>query len=186
MIRRRIWGFMLMQLGIGTASALVAQATGFFVQDRLGLSAHGAIVVVGSGLSALAGCSIAAQVLAIRLRPEAHWLMICGMASVAAAAVAVLLLPVPAVLVPALGVMGAGFGAATLGNSTAASLMTRAGQQGAVAGTLASAGSLGAIVSALAVMPFYERFPDAPFVAVAGIGVAVLAGAALAPRPVAG
>jgi hypothetical protein len=70
-----------------------------------------------------------------------------------------------------------------LGNSTAASLMTRAGQQGAVAGTLASAGSLGAIVSALAVMPFYERFPDAPYVVAAGLAALVLVGSIWAPRP---
>jgi hypothetical protein len=182
MIRRRIWGFMLMQLGLGTASALVAQSTGFFVQDRLGLTAHGAVAVAGSGLSAMAGCSIAAQILAIRLRPAAHTLMIGGAAAVALAAVAVIAMPLPYVLVPALGLVGAGFGVATLGNSTSASLLTRAGQQGAVAGSLTSAGSLGAIVSALAVMPFYERFPDAPYMAVAALGFAVAAGAVAAPR----
>jgi Na+/melibiose symporter-like transporter len=182
MIRRRIWGFMLMAHGIGTANALVAQSTGFFVQDRLGLTRHGSIAVAGASLSVLAGCSIAAQVTAIRLRPSPRTLLMGGMAAVAGAAVLVILFPVPAVLIAALGVMGAGFGAATLGNSTAASLMTRAGQQGAVAGSLASASSLGAIVSALAVMPFYERFPDAPYAVVAGITIAVLAGAAVAPQ----
>ncbi|MEJ0046785.1 MAG: MFS transporter [Rhodospirillales bacterium] len=182
MIRRRIWGFMLMQLGLGTASALVAQSTGFFVQDRLGLTAHGAVAVAGSGLSAMAGCSIAAQILAIRLRPTAHTLMLGGAAAVALAAVAVIAVPVPYVLVPALGVVGAGFGVATLGTSTAASLMTRAGQQGAVAGSLTSAGSLGAIVSALAVMPFYERFPDAPYGVVAVLGVLVAVGTLAAPK----
>jgi len=182
-IRRRIWGFMLMQLGLGTANAVVAQATGFFVQDRLGLSRHGAVLVIGFGLSAMAGCSIAAQVLAIRLRPAAHVLMLGGSVAVLAAALVAIFVPEPLVLVAALGTLGAGFGLATLGNATAASLMTRSGQQGAVAGTLASAGSLGAIVSALLVMPFYEHHPAAPYGAVAALGALVLLGAALAPRP---
>jgi MFS family permease len=182
MIRRRIWGFMLMQLGLGTANALVAQSTGFFVQDRLGLTAHGSVAIAGAGLSAMAACSIAAQILAIRLRPASHTLMIVGALAVALAAVGVILMPVAFVLVPALGVVGAGLGIATLGTSTAASLLTRAGQQGAVAGSLTSAGSLGAIVSALAVMPFYERIPDAPLIVVSVLAAIVAAGAVVAPR----
>ncbi len=69
--------------------------------------------------------------------------------------------------------------------STAASLRTRPNQQGGVAGTLASASSLGAIVSALGVMPFYERVVLLPYATVVllaaliGAGV-ILAGAALA------
>jgi hypothetical protein len=78
--------------------------------------------------------------------------------------------------------MGAGFGATTLGLSTSASLLTRANQQGGVAGSLASAGSLGAIVSALAVMPFYERLPDAPYAVVGILAGMVLAGAIVTPR----
>jgi MFS family permease len=183
MIRRRIWGFMIMQLAVGTAGAAVSQSTGFFVQDRLGLTAHGAATVTGIALSTLAGCNIAGQILAIRLRPAATALIAGGASAVAMASVAAVLAQTPAILVPALGVIGAGFGATTLGISTAASLMTRAGQQGAVAGTLASAGSLGAIISALAVMPFYDRFASVPFLTVAALAACVAVGSLFAPTP---
>jgi len=182
MIRRRIWGFMVMQLAVGTAGAIVSQSTGFFVQDRLGLSAHAAVTVTGIALSVLAGCNIAGQVFAIRLRPSATRLIGGGALAVMLASLAAVLVQVPAVLVPAMGVIGAGFGAVTLGLSTAASLMTRASQQGAVAGTLASAGSLGAIVSALAVMPFYETYTALPYLVVAGLCGCVGMGSLFAPR----
>lgn len=182
MIRRRIWGFMLMQLAVGTAGAIVSQATGFFVQDRLGLSAHAAVTVTGVALSVLAGCNIAGQIFAIRLRPGATFLIGGGALAVMLASLAAVLMQMPLVLVPAMGVIGAGFGAVTLGLSTAASLMTRTSQQGAVAGTLASAGSLGAIVSALAVMPFYEVYTSMPYLVVAGLCGCVGVGSLFAPR----
>lgn len=183
MIRRRIWGFMLMQLGLGVANSVVAQSTGFFVQDRLGLTAGRAVAVAGLGLSALAACSVAAQMVAVRVRPAPHVLMQVGAAGAALAAVALVLWPGPAMLVAALGAMGAGFGVATLGSSATASLLTRANQQGAVAGTLTSAGSLGAVFSALLIMPFYERFNALPYVSVAVLTLCVLAGSFVAPRP---
>jgi MFS family permease len=175
-IRLRIWPLMIMSLGVGTANSLVAQSTGFFVQDRLGLSAHGSIAVSGSALSLAAACSVAMQVLAIRLRPAATTLILGGAACVAAAVCVVVALPTPWLLVPAMGVVGAGVGAGSLGISTAASLMTRPNQQGGVAGSLASASSLGAIVSALAVMPFYERLPDLPYLATGVLALCVVAG----------
>ncbi len=182
MIRRRIWGFMVMQLAVGTAVAIVSQSTGFFVQDRLGLPAHAAVTVTGIALSVLAGCNIAGQIFAIRLRPSATRLIGGGALAVMLASLAAVLVQVPAVLVPAMGAIGAGFGAVTLGLSTAASLMTRTSQQGAVAGTLASAGSLGAIVSALAVMPFYESYTSMPSLVVAGLCGCVGVGSLFAPR----
>jgi hypothetical protein len=60
--------------------------------------------------------------------------------------------------------------------------MTRASQQGAVAGTLASAGSLGAIVSALAVMPFYENDTAIPYITVAALCAGIGAASLFAPR----
>jgi MFS family permease len=184
-IRRRIWPFMLMSVGVGTANALIAQATGFFVQDRLGLTAHAAVGVSGAALSLAAACSVVAQILAIRLRPAAWMMIVAGGGAVALAAGAVVVAPVAWLLVPALGVAGAGIGAAALGISTAASLMTRANQQGGVAGSLASASSLGAIASALAVMPFYEMVPDLPYIAAATLAAGILAGglAARKARP---
>jgi MFS family permease len=175
-IRRRIWPLMIMQLGVGTANAVVAQSTGFFVQDRLGLSPHGALAVAGSALSVLAACNVGMQILAIRTRPGPRLLVVCGSLAVAMAAAGVVAVPMAPLLLAALGVMGAGFGAVTLGLSTSASLMTRANQQGGVAGSMASAGSLGAIVSALAVMPFYEALPDVPYLAVSALGAAVMVG----------
>ncbi len=175
-IRRRIWPLMVMQLGVGTAGALVSQSTGFYVQDRLGLSPHAALAVAGSALSVLAASNVGMQILAIRTRPPPGLLIAGGSLAVAVAAVACVAAPVTAVLLGALAMMGAGFGATTLGLSTTASLMTRANQQGGVAGSLASAGSLGAIVSALAVMPFYERVPDCPYVVVAVLAFCVVVG----------
>ncbi len=175
-IRMRIWPLMVMSLGLGTANSIVAQSTGFFVQDRLGLSAHASIAVSGSALSLAAACSVAMQIVAIRLRPAAVTLILGGTGAVAVAVCAVVLAPVPWLLVPAMGVAGAGIGAGSLGISTAASLMTRPNQQGGVAGSLASASSLGAIVSALAVMPFYERLPDFPYLATGVLALCVVAG----------
>jgi MFS family permease len=177
LIRRRIRLFMAMQLANGTASALIAQSTGFYVQDRLKLPPHGAIVVSGLALSLTAGCSVLAQMAAIRLRPAPHALMAGGALMLAGAVCCVLALPVAAVLIVAMGAAGAGMGAVTLGVSTAASLKTRPNQQGGVAGTLASASSFGAIVSALGVMPFYERFTALPYAAVALLAAGVALGA---------
>ena len=167
---------MIMSMGVGTANSIVAQSTGFFVQDRLGLTAHGSIAVSGSALSLAAACSVAMQIVAIRLRPAASTLIIFGAASVGLATSAVVMMPSAGLLLPAMGVVGAGIGACSLGISTAASLMTRPNQQGGVAGSLASASSLGAIVSALAVMPFYERLPDFPYLAAAMLGAGVVVG----------
>jgi MFS family permease len=177
LIRRRIRGFMVMQLAIGTASSLIAQSTGFYVQDGLKLAPHPAILVSGLALSLTAGCSVLAQIAAIRLRPPPHVLMAGGALVLAASVCGVLALPEPAMLIVAMGAAGAGMGAVTLGVSTAASLRTRPNQQGGVAGTLASAGSLGAIVSALGVMPFYERFVALPYGMVALLAFGVAAGA---------
>jgi MFS family permease len=179
MIRRRIRIFMAMQLALGTASALIAQSTGFFVQDRLALLPHAAIAVSGLALSLSAGCSVLAQVVSIRLRPPPARLIFWGAGALGAAVFTVLAVPRPGVLVGAMGVAGAAMGAATLGISTAASLRTRPNQQGGVAGTLASAGSFGAIVSALGVMPFYERFVFLPYAVVAGLAALVCGGAVL-------
>jgi MFS family permease len=178
-IRRRIWPLMIMSLGVGTANSIVAQSTGFFVQDRLGLSAHAAIAVSGAALSLAAACSLAMQILAIRLRPAATSLIIAGAAALALATAVVVLMPAAALLVPAIGLAGAGIGASALGLSTSASLMTRPDQQGGVAGSLASASSLGAIVSALAVMPFYEMLPDLPYLAAASLALGVVGGGVL-------
>jgi len=177
-IRRRIWPFMIMSLGVGTANSIVAQSTGFFVQDRLGLTSHAAIAVSGSALSLAAAASVAMQILAIRLRPAPTTLILAGAAAVALATIAVVLMPSAALLVPAMGVVGAGIGACSLGISTSASLMTRPNQQGGVAGSLASASSIGAIVSALAIMPFYERQPDFPYVAASVLAIGVILGVA--------
>ena len=182
MIRRRIRLFMAMQLANGTASALIAQSTGFYVQDRLGLAPHAAIAVSGLALSLTAGCSVLAQIAAIRLRPPPAAMIMVGAVTLAAAMAAVLAAPAPAVLIVAMGAAGAGLGAATLGISTAASLRTRPNQQGGVAGTLASASSFGAIVSALGVMPFYERFVSLPYLAVSVLACLVAAGVAIGAR----
>ena len=182
MIRRRIRLFMAMQLANGTASALIAHSTGFYVQDRLGLAPHAAIAVSGLALSLTAGCSVLAQIAAIRLRPPPSGMIMGGALMLAAAMGAVLAAPVPAVLVVAMGAAGAGLGAATLGISTAASLRTRPNQQGGVAGTLASASSFGAIVSALGVMPFYERYVSLPYIAVSVLACLVVAGVAMGVR----
>jgi MFS family permease len=179
-VRRRIWGFMLMQLAIGTAGAVISQSSGFFVQDRLGLSSRAAMTVTGVALSALAACNVSGQLLAMRLRPAAPALIIGGSAALAAACVLAVLVQQALVLVVAMGAMGAGLGVATLGISTAASLRTRATQQGAVAGNLSSAGSLGAIVSALGVMPFYQQHTAVPYLTAAVLGVGV---AAVGRRP---
>jgi MFS family permease len=181
MVRRRIWGFMLMQLAIGTAAAVISQSSGFFVQDRLGLSSRGAMTVTGVALSVLAACNVSGQVLAIRLRPAAPALIMGGGAALALAAMAAVMVQRPLVLIAAMGAMGAGLGVTSLGIATAASLRTRATQQGAVAGNLSSAGSLGAIVSALAVMPFYQQHTSVPYLA-----AAVLAGAVAAAGKKAG
>jgi MFS family permease len=175
MVRRRIWGFMLMQLAIGTAGAIISQSSGFFVQDRLGLSSRGAMTVTGVALSALAACNVSGQVLAMRLRPAAPVLILGGSAALALAVVVAVLVQRPLVLIAAMGAMGAGLGVASLGISTAASLRTRATQQGAVAGNLSSAGSLGAIISALAVMPFYQQHTAVPYLAAAALAAVVAA-----------
>jgi MFS family permease len=184
-IRRRIWPLMVMSLGVGTANAILAQSTGFFVQDRLGLSAHAAVAVSGTALSLAAACSVAMQILAIRLRPAAAHLIVAGGAMLALAAGVIVVWPAAWLLVPAIGVAGAGIGASALGISTCASLMTRADQQGGVAGSLASASSLGAIVSALAVMPFYEYLPDLPYLSAAGLALCVAMGGAAVARAMA-
>lgn len=182
LVRARIWPFMLMVLATGTANAIVAQATAYVILDRLGLTAEMAHRVIGIALSLVAASSVAAQSLAIRLRPPAHFLMAAGAGSVGLAALAILLMPTLYVVLTALALIGMGLGLGGLGISTAASLLMRPSQQGAVAGALASASSLGAIVSALGVMPFYHRWPDLPYVMVAVLGGMVAVGSRFAPR----
>jgi len=182
LVRARIWPFMAMILATGTANAIVAQATAYVILDRLSLPPARAHAVIGIALSLVAARSVAAQTAAIRLRPAAHRLMTAGAAMIAIAAVAILLLPNVYVLLPALAVTGMGLGIGSLGISTAASLLMRPAQQGAVAGALASASSLGAIVSALGVMPFYHVMPNLPYLAVAVLGAGVAVASRLAPR----
>ena len=182
LVRARIWPFMVMGLALNTANNIVAQVTAYFVLDRLGLAQTAATHVVGVALTMVAASSVAAQMVAIRLRPSAGVLMTGGALAVVVAACAILLIPVTAVLLPALSLAGMGLGVAGLGISTAASLMMRPSQQGAVAGSLASASSLGAIVSALAVMPFYAAHPDVPYGVVAALTLAVAVASRMAPR----
>jgi MFS family permease len=182
LVRARIWPFMAMSLALNTASNIVAQVTAYFVLDRLGLSASAVPHVVGTALTLVAASSVAAQTLAIRLRPSASALMTGGALAVVLAACAILAMPVTWVLLPALSLAGMGLGVGSLGISTAASLMMRPSQQGAVAGTLASASSLGAILSA-GVMLSYRHWADGPYAMVALLCLGVAIASRLAPRP---
>jgi len=174
--RGRLRRFMLLQLGAGTAASVVAQATGFLLQDRLGVSGASAARAVGTCLMLQAAVGLAAQLTAMRRAAPPGALVGLGAAGTALAALAL----IPArggawVLFPCLTGLSASLACVYLGLAVGASRSASAGAQGAVAGAMAAAGSLGALASALMVMPLYRVSPSLPLAAVAALALAVLA-----------
>ncbi len=166
-------------LALYSAVMIANSALGFYVIDRLGVSAQAASLTTGYALGSAGLGLIATQALVGRLRVVApvQWLRWgalvagAGFASVLVAGAAQPLLLCASYLVAACG-MGAAFPAA----AALASARVAAHEQAACAGAMSMAQGLSMVIGPLAGAMLYELHPALPFVS---IGV-ILAGVSAA------
>ncbi len=147
----RVSGHLLFGLGLSAVTAIIAQTFGFFVMDRLNLSAAQAVEPTGAAFMVGALAVLAAQtVLLPRLKLTPRGLMMIGCGLIVAGIVIQILAINLGVLLFSQLIQGLGFGLARPGFTGGASLAVRPDEQGAVAGLIVGVSGAGFVISPLA------------------------------------
>ncbi len=151
----------------------IQQTAGFFFQDRLGLTAQETAQTVGIGLVGMALASLAAQVIAPRLRrlSPRDLLLLSGPLGFGGYLVLWVGVGLP-MLCFGLILLGASFGFWGPATAAAPAMAIRGDEQGALAGLSATASGLGFVIGPLAATAIYDISPAALFpVNIAILGV---------------
>jgi MFS family permease len=166
--------FMLMWFAFFLTFSAVQITTAFYIQDRLGVTDHAGVVRIASFcLMSMALVITLVQALVLqmfRVRPVIL-LRLCGPAFMLALAT-MALADSTSVLILGFAFLGLSFACATPGINGGASMAVEPGQQGAAAGYLAAANTVGAILGPLTGTTIYRIAPTA--VMVSGIGLFAL------------
>jgi MFS family permease len=171
----RLRPYLIMWLAFFLTFSSVQIITGFFIQDRLGITEPRAVVRTASiclmSLAIVITVVQAAVFQAFRIPPHLQ-LRACGPAFVAA-----LLLMASATttvqLVAGFAVLGVSFACATPGINGSASLAVDPHQQGAASGYLAASNTVGAILGPLVGTSTYKIAPNATMLAGAALFTAI-------------
>jgi MFS family permease len=166
--------FMLMWFAFFLTFSAVQITTAFYIQDQLGVTDHAGVVRIASFcLMSMALVITLVQALVLqmfRVRPVIL-LRLCGPAFMLALAT-MALADSTSVLILGFAFLGLSFACATPGINGGASMAVEPGQQGAAAGYLAAANTVGAILGPLTGTTIYRIAPTA--VMVFGIGLFAL------------
>ncbi len=174
---------MLMGLILSFAQSVLVQLSAFHFMDRLALRAEDATQMVGIALMVMAMTALFAQLALIQkfalsvrsLLYGGSGAMILGFLGLAAA-------PDYASLVCALAFAGLGFGLLRPALMAAASLLAKAGRQGAAAGFLSGTAAFGHAINPFTGTLLYQKIPAAPFLLCAGLMALFFLIARLHPR----
>ena len=171
----RLRPFMVMWFVFFLTFSSVQITTGFFIQDRLGVTEPAGVVRVASYcLVSMAVVITVVQALVfqvLRIRP-AVLMRLCGPTFIAALLTMAQAHSTPA-LMAGFAILGLAFACATPGISGGASLVVEPHQQGAASGYLAAANTVGAIFGPLAGTTVYRIAPTAVMYAGATLFLAV-------------
>ncbi|MGE0387991.1 MAG: MFS transporter [Gammaproteobacteria bacterium] len=160
---------------IGFGQALTVQTAAFFVMDRLGHAGADAAHHVGMALMTTSGAALIAQVLLVpRLKLTPEVLQNVGLAAFAASFVVIAATRTDGMLIAGMVLNGLGSGIARSGNVGLASLSVRLDEQGAIAGLIGAAATLGFVISPFIAIPLYRLDPAVPFAAMAAVMTATL------------
>lgn len=167
----RLRPYLIMWLAFFLTFSSVQIITGFFIQDRLGITEPAAVVRTASiclvSLAIVITVVQGAVFQAFRIPPHLQ-LRACGPAFVAS----LLLMAFAtgtAQLVAGFGVLGIAFACATPGINGSASLAVEPHQQGAASGYLAASNTVGAILGPLVGTSIYKIAPNATMLAGAAL-----------------
>jgi MFS family permease len=167
----RLRPFMLMWLAFFLTFSAVQITTAFYIQDRLGVADHAGVVRIASfALMSMALVITVVQALVLQvfhIRPVIL-LRLCGPAFMLALATMAMATST-GVLILGFAFLGLSFACATPGINGGASMSVPPAQQGAAAGYLAAANTIGAIFGPLTGTAIYRLGPTA--VMMAGIGL---------------
>lgn len=163
--------------------AMHQQTTGFFLQDRLGLSGAQTAQFVGFGYVALGVAMVLAQGVVVQLlRPSPALLMSVGFPIAACGYVVLLATDGIAVFVTGMAVAGFGFGLAVAGLNATISLRVTAHEQGAALGLASAAPAVGFLAGPLIGAALYATQQTLPFTAIATVLGALAVAAVFAGR----
>lgn len=147
----RVSAHLVFGLGLSATTAIIAQTFGFYVMDRLNLSATQAVEPTGAAFMVGALAVLAAQtVLLPRLKLTPRGLMMLGSGLIGAGILVQILAVNLGVLLFSQLIQGLGFGLARPGFTGGASLAVRPDEQGAVAGLIVGVSGAGFVISPLA------------------------------------
>lgn len=167
----RLRPFMLMWFAFFLTFSSVQLTTAFYIEDRLGIADQAGVVHVASlclvSMAAVITVVQAFVLQAVRIRPVVL-LRLCGPSFVLALAIMAFATSTP-VLVFGFAVLGLAFSCATPGINGGASTAVEPHQQGAAAGYLAAANTVGAICGPLTGTLLYRLGPTT--VLLAGIAI---------------
>jgi len=171
----RLRPFMIMWFVFFLTFSSVQIVTGFFIQDRLGITDQAAIVRVASFcLISMAVMITLVQGLVLQVFHvgPTTLLRLCGPAFIASL-LTMSVATTPAVLMAGFAILGLAFACATPGINGGASLAVAAHEQGAASGYLSAANTVGAILGPIYGTSLYRLAPTAVMYAGAALFLAV-------------
>lgn len=164
-LNRRFLPLMLGGVLLFSTLGSLQQATGFYIQDLLGVTPDESVTLTGLIITAASGAAVAMQIGVVqRLQWPPKRLMLTG-AAIAAAGAALFVVAEPyALMLVAGAVMGAGLGLIDPGFTAGMSLLVGPGRQGVIAGLGGMTRGMAFLVGPLVAGLVFEAFgPRAPY-----------------------
>lgn len=166
----RLRTFMLIALGNGIINAVPIQTITFYFVDVLGVPLADAAKIAGFGLTAGAGAALLAQIVLVQMaKVPPRILLRFGPIAVLAGHLLVVASHNAPMLSLGLAIAGFGVGMGLPGNAAGASLSVGPDEQGAAAGLINSAGTIGFVFSPFVGFLLYALAPQAAFLLTAAI-----------------
>ncbi|MCG8352087.1 MAG: MFS transporter [Chloroflexales bacterium] len=161
----RLWPLLLIGFQVVCALVSIQATAGFYIQDKLELSAEATAQVLGIALVASGVGSLVAQLGIVRLlRPAPQTLLRVGLPIGVVGFVAFVLAATPFAMITAFTIVNFGLALSIPGYLSAITLQVKPDEQGAVAGLTASAQGFGAVIGPVLAAMLYELRADYPYI----------------------
>jgi MFS family permease len=161
----RLWPLLLIGFQVIYALVSIQATAGFYIQDKLELSAEATAQVLGMALVASGVGSLVAQLGIVRLlRPSPQTLLRVGLPIGVVGFVAFVLAASPFAMIAAFTIVNFGLALSIPGYLSAITLQVKPDEQGAVAGLTASAQGFGAVIGPVLAAMLYEVQAEYPYI----------------------
>ncbi len=179
----RIRSFLIVSLLMGISQAIPIQTMGFFLMDTMALDPKAGVQFTSIALMGLSMATLFSQLVIVqRFRMSAQKLIQAGTLFSLLGASAFVFSDQFATLFFGVMLMGLGFGLARPGLMGAASLAVGRDEQGSVSGLVGGLGAAGHIFVPAFMLLLYSNTPQAMYMLLAGLSVAVLVFASFDPH----